>query len=104
MPHGNRETVIEEIERWAGKALPGFYRHFLLTHEEKIIGQQVNLYAAEWVIERNETYQTKEYCPGYITIGDDSGGRAFVISFADIPCSVFVVDHGYMNPDGFELV
>lgn len=99
-----REAVVAEIERWVGKPLPGFYRHFLLVHEEQIFGQQVSLYTAESVIERNETYQTKEYCPGYITIGDDSGGRAFVISLSDIPRSVFVVGHGDMDPEEFELV
>jgi hypothetical protein len=62
----------------------------------------VLLYPLDYVIERNETFETKIYCPGYIAIGDDSGGRAFVISLGDPECNLFVVDLGSMDPDDFD--
>lgn len=50
--------------------------------------------------ERNATHETHIYAPGYIAIGDDSGGKAIVIR---VPggFAVFVVDHGSMSPDDF---
>ena len=98
------EKVIAEIESWAGTALPLEYSRILTSYGGKIIGEQVRFYSAQEIIERNETYGTKKYCPGYITIGDDSGGRAVVIPLTRMPISVYLVGHGYMDPEGFLLV
>jgi hypothetical protein len=92
---------IFNVEQWAGRPLPETYRALLPTFRDAIIGRQVLLYPLDYVIERNETLETKVYCPGYIAIGDDSGGRAFVISLNDPECNLFVVDHGSMDPDDF---
>ena len=99
-----RHKTIAEVERWLGASLPPEYVAFICTHEEGLIGERVLLYAAESIIECNETYETKVYCPGYLTIGDDSGGRAVVISANGPFGQVYLVDHGYMCTDGFELL
>lgn len=100
----DKEALIVEIESWANACLPTRYRNFLLRHEEAIFGESVLIYPAECLIDRNETYETKLYCPGYITIGDDSGGNAFIISLAGTDSAVYIVSHGYMKPAGFDLV
>lgn len=100
----DKEVTLVAIEAWAETKLPAQYRHFLLSHEESIFGESVLIYPAEYLAERNENFETKIYCPGYIAVGDDSGGRAFVISLTQEPVSVYVVGQGYMSPDGFELV
>jgi len=66
-----------------------------------MVSDQVRLYALDELEERNECYQTSEYCPGFITIGDDSGGRAII---CDVECDgpIYVVDHGSMAPTDFE--
>ncbi|MGB4811940.1 MAG: DUF4274 domain-containing protein [Methylophilaceae bacterium] len=99
-----KKALIAAIETWAQTTLPSEYRQFLLSHDEMFFGDSILIYAAEDVIERNETYETKVYCPGYITIGDDSGGQAVVISLSGEPSSVFLVGHGHMKPDGFHLM
>ena len=97
----NAETAIAEVERWAQCPLPTIYRQLLPGFRDAIIGEQVHLYPLDIVVERNETYQTRVYCPGHITIGDDSGGRAVVISLIDPECHVFLVGHGSMAADDF---
>ncbi|AXQ27968.1 hypothetical protein D0B54_04435 [Solimonas sp. K1W22B-7] len=42
----------------------------------------------EEVVERNETFQSKEYCSGYLAIGNDSGGSAIVIP-STMPSALF---------------
>jgi hypothetical protein len=97
----NTETAIAEVERWAQCTLPAAYRELLPSFAETIVGEQVLLYPLDMVVERNETYQTKIYCPGHIAIGDDSGGRAAMISLTDPECRVSLVGHGSMDPDDF---
>jgi SMI1 / KNR4 family (SUKH-1) len=97
-------SEITLIEDWAGAKLPDAYKRILEGYEGRISNGPVFIYSAEDVIERNETFETREYCPGYITIGDDSGGRAIVIDLSDQRCRVFMVDHGSMNPEDFALV
>jgi hypothetical protein len=100
----DEEAAMQEIERWAGHPLPSAYRHVLPRLRDEIIGEQVLLYPADMVVERNETYQTKKYCPGYITIGDDSGGRAVMIALDDPTSQIYIVGHGSMDPQEFEPV
>lgn len=100
----DRQAQIAEVERWLGTALPIEYVIFLRSHEEELIGEQVLLYSAELLIERNETYETKIYCPDYLAIGDDSGGRAVVIPIDQSLGEVYLVDHGTMSPSDFELL
>lgn len=95
---------IAEVEDWLGLRLPEMYAQFLRSHSGKIFGDRVLLYSVEDLIERNSTYETKVYCPGHIAIGDDSGGRAFVIPLEEWTGSVFVVDHGDMSEEGCALV
>lgn len=92
---------ISDVEQWTGQRLPKAYGLLLPSFRDDVIGRQVLLYPLDYVIERNETYETKVFCPGYIAIGDDSGGRAFVISLDDPECKVFVVGHGSMDPGDF---
>lgn len=93
---------VEAVEKWLERKLPSEYVKFLLSHNECVIGSQVLLYAAESLIERNETFETKIYCPDYIAVGDDSGGRAIVIPLDKPLDKVYLVDHGSMLSDDFE--
>ncbi|MFZ6801339.1 SMI1/KNR4 family protein [Undibacterium sp. Di24W] len=95
---------IAEVEEWLGLRLPEQYAKFLLEHPEKILGERVLLYSVDDLIERNSIYETKAYCPGHLVIGDDSGGRAFIIPIDKWTGSVFIVDHGDMTEDGCTLV
>ncbi|QQP99807.1 SMI1/KNR4 family protein [Lysobacter enzymogenes] len=97
------EAALARAERWYGAALAAPLRAFVLAHGGREIGA-VRLYPADEIVERNETYETREYCPGYLTVGDDGGGRAVVVHAALTPPTVFVVGHGSMSEADFVAV
>ena len=100
-------TTLEKsgkVTSWAGNELPEEYVALLMARGGQFCGELVRLYDVDEIIERNETYETKTYCPGFLTIGDDRGGRAVVIASRRAPSPVYLVDHGYMSPDGFATV
>src|SRR5438105_13211197 len=89
---------IEAIERWVGQPLPEPYRAYLCRLEDdRLIGDTVLLYGRSSFVERNETFETKKYCPQHVTIGDDSGGAQFILSLAD--GRIALVDAGSMAPE-----
>lgn len=94
---------IDEIEVWVGSRLPADYREFLTQHTDEVQRNDlVLLYGRSSFVERNETYEAKEYCPGYVTIGSDSGDNEFILSVDE--GRVLWVDGGSMNPQDAELV
>ncbi|MFJ9693991.1 SMI1/KNR4 family protein [Kitasatospora sp. NPDC101183] len=63
----------------------------------------VTVYSAGCIGERNASYEVEQYAPGFILIGDDSGGRGFLVR-ADRPGSaVFSSDLGDLGPEDFEV-
>lgn len=96
-------SAIDEFQAWLEKSIPEEFKNYAeTTGAEEINVNRVLLYSAEDLIERNETYEVKEYCPGYFTIGDDGGGGAIVMKVED--GSLHLVDHGAMMPDCMKLV
>ncbi|SEF30541.1 hypothetical protein SAMN03159371_04869 [Variovorax sp. NFACC28] len=65
------------------------------------IGELAYFYAFADLLERNETYETREYCPGWLTIGDDGGGSAIVVAPDKWPTPVYLVGHGSMSRSDF---
>ncbi|MCG8668416.1 MAG: SMI1/KNR4 family protein, partial [Pseudomonadales bacterium] len=64
---------IQELEHFFEKKLPKAYVVFLDETNGGTFGD-ILVYSKDDVIERNECYETKEYAPGWIAIGDDGGG------------------------------
>ncbi|WP_246797612.1 hypothetical protein [Burkholderia perseverans] len=54
--------------------------------------------------ERNETYEVGRYCVGYLLIGDDGGGRGFLIDLNDERSCVFGSGFGDLEPEDFVVV
>lgn len=97
-------ATMNEIEAWLGHPLPEPYRSFLAGNAESFLAanDRTQVYGRDAIVERNDSYESREYCPGNLMVGDDSGGTAFVLSFAD--GNIHGVDMGAMTPDCFELV
>lgn len=95
-----RDAAFTAFEHGYGSPIGEPLRAAIAAHGGDEIGQ-VRLYAADEIVERNQTYETQLYCPGYVTIGDDGGGRAVVVHGALEPPAVFVVGHGSMSADDF---
>lgn len=94
--------AVDALERWLGHALPAHYLRFIEDGQEDMRGEQVLLYGLESLIERNETYDTRQCCPGYLAIGDDSGGRAVMLALDGGDRAVYLVGHGSMQREDFE--
>ncbi|MEG0882506.1 MAG: SMI1/KNR4 family protein [Janthinobacterium sp.] len=96
--------AIDGFQQALGRSLPTYYLRFLQDGQEGIRGEQVLLYGADSLMERNATYDTALACPGYITIGDDSGGRAVMLALDGMDRAVYLVGHGSMQRDDLERV
>lgn len=95
--------ALAPLQAWYGGALAAALGEAVLAHGGGETGA-VRWYAAGEIVERNQTYETREYCPGYIAIGDDGGGRALVVHGALTPATVFAVGHGSMSEADFVAV
>lgn len=89
-------NTVDYIQTWLGERLPSEYQEFLEVCELYYsASERVVLYGRSMFIERNETYETKDYCPGYVTVGNDSGDCEFLMSLQD--ASIYLVDGGAMQ-------
>jgi hypothetical protein len=94
-------TTVEDVEAWLGSALPAEYRQFLSSCDVDFCpSTRVVLYGTSAFIERNEIHETKEYCPGFVTVGNDNGDMEFVMSLED--AAIYLVDGGSMRMDTAE--
>ncbi|WP_046731449.1 hypothetical protein [Streptomyces humi] len=64
----------------------------------------VAVYSARDIGERNATYEIARYAPGYVLVGDDSGGRGFLLRADDPDSAVFSSGLGDLNPADFAVV
>ena len=54
------------------------------------------------MLERNTTYEISIYCPEYLLVGDDSGGRGFLIRSESDDLAIYSSDLGDLGPEDFE--
>lgn len=87
-----------------GVKFPSTYRFYLMSSGGTLTPQGAHTYAPELLKERNETWETAEYAPGYIAIGDDSGGTVYLIKQDDPLCRVYMADSGSMTSDTMDTV
>ena len=73
---------LDALEAWLGRPLPAAFVAALEQHGGRLVEPGLLLYAADELLERNRAFETSLYCPGYLAIGDDSGGRAVVMPTA----------------------
>ncbi|MBK7144301.1 MAG: SMI1/KNR4 family protein [Xanthomonadales bacterium] len=93
---------IEELETQLGRRLPMEYKRLLSTTDGFSKSDGVVVYSSEDVSERNQTLEVEAYAPGYLAIGDDSGGRALLIMFQG--AGVFSVDQGVMDAEEMQQI
>ena len=64
----------------------------------------VAVYSAGDIGERNATYEVAQYAPGFLLVGDDGGGRGFLLRADDQDSAVFSSGLGDLEPAGFDVV
>lgn len=95
--------MTSEIEKYFDCSLPKTYKEFVAANEGGTF-EDVYLYKPSMLLERNECYETMKYAPGYIAIGDDGGGMAFILKLDESDPEVSTVGHGCMDPEFKETI
>ena len=54
----------------------------------------VTLYGTDDIVERNATFEIREYAPGLLLFGDDGGGRGFFVGVDADDVGVVAIDLG----------
>ena len=62
------------------------------------------MYGTQDIAERNRTWETSRYAPGYVVVGDDSGGRLVVMVASPRSTEAFSTDSGDLQPTNFTLL
>jgi len=88
---------VQLLEQHLHHPLPAPYRTFLLHNDERIRGDRLLLYPAEHILERNTTFEVQQYAPGYLAVGDNSGGSLVLIRLADPAAAPFLIDAGALG-------
>ena len=68
-----------------------------------LLNSGVKIYETSEIIERNQAYHVEENAKGYVLIGDDSGGRALLMSRTE-GAATFICDMGFLDLDYFHPV
>ena len=97
------EIDIEKVEKRLNAILPIPYKKLLQASNGLATNEGIVIYGTDDLLDRNETWETQEYAPGFVSIGDDSGGRVFLMSLSDKE-EILIVDSGDMNPNHAELI
>ncbi len=69
-----------------------------------LLDNGTKLYSTEELSERNKTFEVEKYLAGFLAIGDDSGGNAFVVPVGKDDARVFSVGIGVMDARYLGLV
>ncbi len=98
----NSPATVEEVNFVENKLrliLPKVYRKLLNTTNGLANGKGIGFYGTDELVERNETWEVYEYAKGYVAVGDNSGGKVFLMKSDLNAKEIIAVDSGYMNPD-----
>jgi hypothetical protein len=104
---GASAADLASLERWLGRAIPAPLRTLLAGQDGRCVTRErcheIYLHAAAEIPERNDTYEVRQYLPGYLLIGVGSA-QVFVIALDQDEHPVFAVGHGALFEDCLERV
>ncbi|PXX38496.1 SMI1/KNR4 family protein [Undibacterium pigrum] len=98
------DACILAVESVLQLPFPEAYLQFL-KQTNGFDANLLRLYPVDELVERNLTYEVGQYCPNFISIGDDGGGQAILIKSALLDdTNVYLVGHGVMSPEFMEII
>lgn len=98
---GASEEQLDSLETTLGVRLPAAYRELLRHSNGVLLANGVSLYSTHDLWERNASYDVLTSCPGYLLIGDDSGGRGFLVDTCDDAARIYASGLGVLDPAEF---
>jgi hypothetical protein len=93
---GAAAADVASIQQELGVSFPCDYAGLLAFSNGAFLENGCSIYPAEDVVERNRTFEIADYLPGYVLIGDDSGGTGILLSLVD--GRVCLSGFGDLNP------
>ena len=84
--------------------LPKSYLELIEQINGFVDNKGVKIYSIDEIEERNETYEVSEYLPGYVAIGDDSGGYLYLMKADSSSHTIYISDSGSLLLDENEDV
>lgn len=82
------------------RLLPAAVAQFYQRRDGMLTPDGVAIYPVADLAERNQTFEIADFCPGYLLVGDDSGGRGFLIRLDTADPPVLSSDLGDLEPAG----
>jgi hypothetical protein len=101
---GAADAELNSIEAALGVTLPTSYRELMRYSNGALLDNGVSIYSVDDLVERNTTYEVLEYCPGFLLVGDDSGGRGFLIDLKDDAGRIYGSGLGDLDPSEFVTI
>lgn len=101
---GAADAELNSIEAALGVTLPTAYRELMRYSNGALLDSGVSIYSVDDLVERNTTYEVLEYCPGFLLVGDDSGGRGFLIDLKDDAGRIYGSGLGDLDPSEFVTI
>ena len=101
---GANSSDVSGAEQKLSIRLPSDYIQVLMFSDGCLLENGLSLYPLENLAERNQTHEVFQYTPGYLLIGDDSGGMGVLLSFEASPKSVYASGIGDLSPSGFKVI
>ncbi|PIB11561.1 SMI1/KNR4 family protein [Vibrio rotiferianus] len=101
--HLNRAISDRELDQKASEMkldIPLPYLQFLRLSNGLYSGEELVLLEIEEIEVRNNDYEVQEYLPGYVMVGDNSGGIALVMNSDED--FVYEVDMGSMDVESMK--
>ncbi len=96
---------IKKVEINLQTPLPGDYKLLLGYTNGLLLDNGLSIYSTDDIAERNDTFQIADYCEEFLLIGDDSGGRGFLISRGSSGESkVYRSGLGDLDPSDFVII
>lgn len=93
------------IDRLLTHSDPAYQRWLAAIADDITVGDgSILLYGRESLPERNATYEVAEWLPTHLLIGDDGGGRGFLLKCDGTAGPVFRVGLGSLDESDFEIV
>jgi hypothetical protein len=100
----DEDLAMNTVEQLIAHADPAYRRWLDAVADDVLVDNGVALRCRDTLAERNVTYEIATYLPGYLMIGDDSGGNGFLIACDQASGPVFRVDLGSLHEDDFAVV
>ena len=81
--------AVQQLSLKPGSWITGFWS----SCDGAMIEDLVKIYSTDEIAERQQTYEIEDYFPGYLLIGDDSGGRLILVDRSAIE-RFYLLDSG----------